>query len=277
MLFHPKVRPSQIFTALLFAPLAYGGGLFTPAHAGDLEIKQSYDQAYHLFEQRSPTQALPVEKALQALSQIEGKAEDKNLNYDIYILESRCLYWKGTHQKSDDDKLITHDLGIKKAEKARALDDGYAEAYYYAGINLARWAEAKGILSSLSRKAELENNMHLTLTHRTRTDEPGQVIDGYGPDRVFGRMFFKLPSLLGGSLEKSLFHLARAFSETKNFALNVVFYAETLSHGSSDQKTLARKLLDELLAQDPQAYNPSRLPETLEEFELARTLRKALN
>ena len=246
------------------------------AFAGDAELRQQYDKALGFFQQRSARNLNTIDQALRTLSQIEGKAADSDLNYDIYILESRCLYWKGSHQVNNDDKMFTHDLGMQKAEKARTIDDGYAEAYYYAGINLARWGEAKGILASLSRKGELESYMQQTLAHRTRDDQSGQVIDGFGPDRVFGRMFFKLPGLFGGSLEKSLFHLKKATQAAKNLPLNIVYYAESLSSGSYEQKAMARQLLDELLSNSPQTYNPDRVPENVEEFELARKLRNEI-
>ena len=244
--------------------------------ANDVEIKRAYDKAFNLFQSRSRTDSTLIDQALLTLSEVEGKAEDSDLNYDIYILESRCLYWKGSHQASNDDKMFTHDLGVQKAEKAKSIDDGYAEAYYFAGINLARWGEAKGILASLSRKGELESYMQQTLAHRTRGDQPGKMIDGFGPDRVFGRMFYKLPGLFGGSLEKSLMHLRTAYLGAKNIPLNIIYYAESLSSGTREQKAMAIKLLDELLKSNPLTYNPERLPENLDEFELARKLRNEL-
>ena len=72
-------------------------------------------------------------------------------------------------------------------------------------------------------------------------------------------------------------YLSKAVADYKNVALNVVYYAETLNSGSADEKTQAKALLDELLSKDPKTYNPSRVPETIDEFALARQLRGQMN
>jgi tetratricopeptide (TPR) repeat protein len=217
-----------------------------------------------------------VDRAIQILESIEGKAEDTNLNYEILILESRAYYWNGNHASEKDEKLHAYSKGEEKAKRAQALDDTYAEAYYYAGINLASWGETKGIFALLGRKNELMTYLHEAMSRRTLEGKLGSSIDGYGPNRLLGRVYFWLPSFFGGSFQESIQYLKVAYQQAQNFPLNSIYYAEVLSSGSEEEKEIAKQLLDELLAQDPISYYPSRAPENLEEFELARKVRSKL-
>lgn len=247
------------------------------ALADDDSVQQGLGEAKVLFEQRSAVNPKPIEDALAKLATLEGQAEDSDINYDVLILTSRALYWKGQHVNSNDERLSLHEKGQEKADAAKVINNGYAEGYYYAGINLARWGEAKGVLASLSRKSELIKYMEETMNHITRDDLAGETVDGYGPARVFGKMYFMLPGIFGGSRSESLKHLKTAVANAKNFPLNVVYYADVLKAGNSSEKVEAKKLLDELLASNPQAYNPSRVPENIDEFEEAKKLRAEMN
>lgn len=248
------------------------------AFADDETVQKGLQDAKAEFEKRSATNPQPIDKAIAILNGLEGQADDSDLNYDVLILESRAIYWKGEHTADDTQRANIHADGQVKADAAKKVNDAYAEAYYYAGINLARWAEAKGILESLGRKDELVAYMNQTLNHNTRDDKSGETIDGYGPNRVFGRMYFKLPVIFGGSIEQSKKYLKKGFENAKDLALNVVYYAETLNSSSdTSEQALAKKILDEMLAIDENSYNPSRLPENHEEFELGRKLRAQMH
>jgi len=250
------------------------------ALADDVTVTSGLQQASALFNQRSATNSQSIDDALSVLGKLEGQADDSNLNYDVLILESRALYWKGEHASTSADKVAIFLQGQAKANDAKDINDGYADAYYFSGINLARWAEAKGILESISRKQELIDLMNSTMERNTRDGQSGENIDGDGPNRVFGRMYFKLPGILGGSHDKSVQFLKKAVEDGdllgNKVPLNIVYYAETLSTGNSSEKAQARQLLDNLLKNDPKTYNPSRVPENLDEFAEARQLRSQI-
>ncbi|MBI2712456.1 MAG: hypothetical protein HYX41_06335 [Bdellovibrio sp.] len=237
---------------------------------------QVYQEALADYNQRSATNLASIDRAIANLAKVENTAADANLNYDILVLESRALYWKGTHLKDQEQVKEVHLQGQGKADAAAKLKPTYADAHYYAGINLARWGEANGILPSLSKLGALKNYMALASKQTTRSGAEGGTVDGYGPSRVLGRIFYKLPVVFGGSRKKSLEHLKTAFDNAKDLALNVVYYAETLSKGSDAEKAEAIKILDELLANNPETYNKDRIPENLEEFKEGQKLRDQL-
>lgn len=260
----------SVTAAAVVASLSLSGISF----ASEAFAEKSYDDAMVAFSHRSPANPALTEEALAILGSLENKSEDADVNYDVYILKSRVLYWKGTHAATDKEKMAIHDLGQASAEAAMKINDGYADAYYYAGINLARWGEANGVIASLFKKDQLMRYMNDAMNRPTRDGQAGESVDGYGPDRTLGRVYFKLPALFGGSHAQSVNYFKKTL-EDKAYpvALNVVYYAETLADGSTSEKALAKQILDELVSQDPATYNPARVAENLEEFEMAKQLR----
>jgi hypothetical protein len=218
-----------------------------------------------------------VERTLSLLADAEKNAtDDDELMYEVLVMGSRTIYWKGNHQKTDAEKMAVFEKGMEKAKAAYALDDTLSEAYYFYAINLGKWALAKGVLASLFRKGELIEHAETAIKNETSTGAKGETTDGYGPNRTLGYLYYKLPGFAGGSNERALKYLSEAVNKAPTIALNHVYYAEVLSAGSASDKASARAILDNLLAQTPETFNPSRLPETREEFELARKLRADL-
>jgi tetratricopeptide (TPR) repeat protein len=67
-----------------------------------------------------------------------------------------------------------------------------------------------------------------------------------GPDRVLGRVYFKLPGIAGGSKKKSLEHLLKSKELAPNDALTRCYLAETLL--SLKEKDKAREELEYVLS-----------------------------
>ncbi len=217
-----------------------------------------------------------IDVALSKLDQAFAQADTNETKYDILIMSAHTLYYKGGRATSDSSKMDIYSQAMGKANQAKALIDDYAEAYYQYAINLGRWAEAKGILSSLNRKDELIKSVQDAMDRSTRDGANGEELDYYGPARTLGRVYFKLPAFAGGSRDTSLSYLDKAYNAGKADSLNVVYYAEALAAGSRSDKDHAKQILDELLKNDPATYNLDRIPETKDEFEQARQIRKTL-
>lgn len=243
----------------------------SPANADDTSAKAKYDRAQALYAERMDLSK--IETALILLGEAEMEAEQPDLKYDILVLSSRCLSWKGTHTAGDKHKIVIHELGRQKAELAINIAN-YADAYYWYATNLGRWGEAMGVLAALGKKQALIDHLTAIFECKTRDDLDGESFEGYGADRILGRLYFKLPPFAGGSIAKALKHLATSFSEAKDYALNVHYYAEALFN--SGEKARAREILDDMLKQDPKTYNPARVPETVEEFADAKKLRSEM-
>src|SRR5690349_855001 len=72
------------------------------AKADDAAARQSYEDAKKSFAQRSSTSLDTIQEAINLLDKAEVEAQDKLLKYDILILASRALYFKGTHTTGND-------------------------------------------------------------------------------------------------------------------------------------------------------------------------------
>ncbi len=237
--------------------------------------RELFTQAQVAFENRE--NSAEVERTISLLAEAErASADDEELLYDVLVLSSRTLYWKGNHQKTDAEKMAVFEKGMEKAKAAYALDDTLSEGYYFYAINLGKWGLAKGVLASLFRKGELIEHAETSLKNETRSGEKGESLDGFGPNRTLGYLYYKLPGFAGGSTERALKYLSEATAKAPSIALNHVYYAEVLASGNAADKARARVILDNLLAQNPATFNPSRVPETKEEFELARKIRADL-
>ena len=250
--------------------------LAMPTAEDENAVKQKFDLAVSEFAKRNVKDPTPINKAIEVLSSIEGKSVDPDMNYDILILESRAYYWRGTHLTDRSMIMAAHEEGQKKADAAKDISEDYAEAYYFGGINLARWAKANGVFPSLSKRPLLEDYyMKNARLHPTRSGDDGFTVDGYGPNRVLGKLYYELPRVFGGDLKKSLTYLEEAYTNAKSVALNAVYYAETLNGLGENKKALG--VLNDLLENSPENYNPNRTPETLDDFQAAEDLKKKIS
>lgn len=258
-------------TALSFTLLAGLMLSIGTAKADDKAAQDKLQQATELYKQR--TDAAKVTEALTLLEAAAKEVADDEIKFDILILNVRALYWKGMHTTGDANKIVIHESGVKLAGEARTLKPDYAEGFYWSAAHLGRWAEAKGIIASLSKKQEIMDTLEAIFELNTKAGDPGETYEGYGADRILGRLYFKLPGFAGGNPATSLKHLTTAFTKGPEIALNTVWYAETLS---GTDKTKAKQALDDLLKKDPNTLNLNRIPETNEEFADAKKLRAEL-
>jgi hypothetical protein len=159
--------------------------------------------------------------------------------------------------------------GLDEASRnaAKAIDNTIADSYYYYGLALGRWAETNGILDSLGRKQELMDSMTATQARKDMNGEPGGKIDGFGPARVTGRIYYKLPFFAGGSRDKALQLLGVAYKQAPQNFLNGIYLAETLADGGSDaEKTQACDILKGITAKKPVDGVADRAPENKEDI-----------
>jgi tetratricopeptide (TPR) repeat protein len=91
--------------------------------------------------------------------------------------------------------------------------------------------ELEGIWSSLKIIEPFRENMETAA-------KINPAIDRGGPHRALGRLYFKLPGILGGDLKKSIDHLLKAVDYGPRYWENYYFLAE--SYFENRQYLLAR-------------------------------------
>lgn len=158
-----------------------------------------------------------AQEALSKYREALSKAEDK---YEAYWRTSRILYFIGDHTESKKEKKTIFSQGIYYARKAVALEQEKPDGYYWLGVNYGVYGEAKGVLKSLSLVDDIKEAMNKVI------DLDREYEDG-GPDRVLGRVYFKLPGFAGGDKKKSLEHLLKSKEFGPNDPLTRYYLADT--------------------------------------------------
>lgn len=158
-----------------------------------------------------------AQEALSKYREAFSKAEDK---YEAYWRISRMLFFIGDHTESKKEKKVIFSQGIYYAKKAVALEPEKPDGYYWLGVNYGVYGSAKGVLKSLSLVDDIKRAMNKII------DLDREYEDG-GPDRVLGRVYFKVPGFAGGNKKKSLEHLLKSKELGPNDPLTRYYLADT--------------------------------------------------
>ncbi|MFB0565519.1 MAG: tetratricopeptide repeat protein [Candidatus Aminicenantaceae bacterium] len=169
--------------------------------------------------------------------------------YEAYWRLARIHYYIGANTESKKGKKTIFSQGIYNAKKAVALEPEKPDGYYWLGVNYGVYGEARGVLKSLFLVDDIKDAMKKVI-EIDRSYEDG------GPDRVLGRVYFKVPGFAGGSKDKSLEYLSKSKELGPNDALTRIYLADTyLSLKKIDE---ARAELDYVLnmGSDSRWINP---------------------
>lgn len=218
-----------------------------------------------LYSKRERIENIDLLLSRVAQSGEEINRAEKAEKFQILYIYGRALYFKAMKPTDKDTRLALLDKSMQMFQKAREVQDA-AETYFYFASALGRWAETKGVTASLGRKQEMMDNLNLAMQKVTLDGKSGQTVDGYGPNRVLGRMYMKLPFFAGGSARKARENLDVAFNKAPTFLYNILYRAELLNEGNSAEKAEACKMLAEGLKLDPQTLDADRIPENMEDF-----------
>jgi tetratricopeptide (TPR) repeat protein len=158
--------------------------------------------------------------------------------YDVYWRLSRVLYYIGEHTENKKEKKSIFDRGVYYAEKAVEEEPEKPDGHYWLGVNHGKVGETRGVLKSLSLVKPIKNAMNKVIELQ-RSYEDG------GPDRVLGRVYFKLPGFAGGDKQKSLEHLLKSKEYGPDDAVTRIYLAETYLALKEEEK--AREELEYVL------------------------------
>jgi len=206
------MRPS-ILTAALLLPLTSAGTMATPADPpATLAAAQ---EAYH--RRGDPAQAA----AAVALFAAAAAADPSS--YEAHWQGARACYAYGTYTLPEErtaERIQVFEDGIGRAKKAVALRPDGVEGHFWLGVLLGVWGEARGVLKSLSVVPDILAAMDTCL-------KLDPSVEAWGPDRLLGRLYFKLPWFKGGDNQKSRFHLERSLAHEPANELTRLYLADT--------------------------------------------------
>lgn len=174
-------------------------------------------QADELYEQMKDMAT--AEKALALYREALLKLEKGN-KYEAYWRICRMLYYIGEHTEDKKEKKKIFSQGTYYGKKAVEEQSGKPDGHYWLGVAYGKYGETRGVLKSLSLVKPIKQAMNKVI-ELDRSYEEG------GPDRVLGRVYFKLPGIAGGDKKKSREHLLKSLEYGPNDALTRVYLAET--------------------------------------------------
>ncbi len=120
---------------------------------------------------------------------------------------------------------------IDHSQRAILRDAHAGIAYFLKGLCIGRLGEMRGIWGSLKIIEPFRKTMETAV-------KINPAIDRGGPHRALGRLYFKLPMVLGGDIKKSIDHLLKALVYGPKYWENHFFLAE--SYFENHQYLLAR-------------------------------------
>lgn len=237
------------------------------------------DTAIELFEIRGENvnNALEASKIYGTLAASEEDQEEKGI---LLNGQAEALYYVGSQAKEDSDKVPVFKKSYEIAEQAiktllaaEGDEEALASAYFWHAAGLGKYGEAKGIASSIGKLPELKASSRAILNMGGM-----EYVQEYGAHRILGRMYFKVPKLLGGSKKKALAFAKEAFENTLSddgkvsvHGLNNLYYADTLK---KNNKAEACRVLKDFSEQDSETLLDTRIPETAKEIKEAIAMMK---
>jgi tetratricopeptide (TPR) repeat protein len=206
-------------------------------------LAQSADPAATLAAARQAYgERADAARAAAALDGFAAAAGADVTSYPARWEGARASYYLGTWARPgtpDRDKMAIFQHGIDLARQAIALQPRGVEGHFWLGVLLGVYGEAKGIFKSLALVPDIKREMAVCL-------EIDPAVEGYGPDRVMGRMLYKLPFFKGGDNAQSAQRLERSIKGEPANALTRLYLAETYKSLGQKPKAIAqlRQVID---------------------------------
>lgn len=159
--------------------------------------------------------------------------------YEVQWRLARALFFLGEQAGSRDSCRELYAAGIAAGERAVALNSERVEGHFWAGVNLALFAETnRGLRGARAlRWARLELKRAAAISERYHDA---------GPLRVLARLEHKAPRFLGRNLKHSRELFDRALEIAPSNSVTLIYAAELAFE--TDERDRAVSLLQNLLA-----------------------------
>ncbi|MGQ9465217.1 MAG: tetratricopeptide repeat protein [bacterium] len=167
-------------------------------------LNDRIEEAIELYETRHLNKN-NLAKSYAILAEIV-KDEPNNLraNYEL----AKVYYLLGDNATSKEEKLKNYQQGMEYGKKAIGLDKNCPWAHFWYMVNLGRTGQTKGVLNSLSLVPEIKKEIDIVL--KLDPKHTGAMDAG-------AMLYYELPGLLGGNLNKSIEYLSNALAIDSNY------------------------------------------------------------
>lgn len=211
-----------------------------PASAGSAAPADDLAAARQAYDRRGdPAQAAAAVRLFAAVAAADPSS------YEAYWEGARACYAFGTYTLPDErnaERIKVFEDGIARAQAAVALRPDGVEGHFWLGVLYGVFGEARGILKSLAMVPDIQAAMEVCL----RLDPS---VEAWGPYRLLGRLYFKLPWFKGGDNHKSREYLEKSLAGEPANELTRLYLAET--YRALGMKKDARGQLTHILENPP--------------------------
>ncbi len=206
------MRPSVVIAALL-VPLATAETIATPP-----DPRETLAAAQEAYNRRGdPAQAAAAIALFAAAAAAEPSL------YEAHWQGARACYAYGSFtlpEERTQERIKVFEDGISRAKAAVVLRPDGVEGHFWLGVLYGVWGEARGVLKSLAVVPDILAAMDTCL-------KLDPSVEAWGPDRLLGRLYFKLPWFKGGDNQKSRQHLERSLAHEPANELTRLYLADT--------------------------------------------------
>lgn len=123
---------------------------------------------------------------------------------------SRIYYTMGDRAESADEKIKYYEKGKELAEKLIDVNNNHPEGHFWLGVHLGRIGQARGVMKSLSMVPQIRREFEKTLD---LDPEHTGAMDGLAV------LYYELPGLFGGNLDRSIEYLNKAAEIDSNYSI----------------------------------------------------------
>ncbi len=231
------LAPGALCLALLAAASAQAQATDVPAGIKSLD---------ELYPRRDDPQAIKDIEAMAA-ELLKAAPEDPEVLWRV----SRWNFWKADTAASSEQKEQLSKLGWDQAEKALTKAPESKDARYWAAANCGDYSDGMGIVTALSKG--LEGKFRKNLDWMV---EKAPSYDNWGPLLSFGRYYAKLP-WPKRDRKKAAELYKQVLTKQPTHLRARLFWAEMrMDDGGKENYQEALKLVNEILAATPTAYDP---------------------
>ena len=173
------------------------------------------DKAIQLYETRHLNKE-NLDQSYKMLQEIVlNDPNDLRANYEL----AKVYYLLGDQAIKKDEKIRLYAKGQGYGKAAIKIDDNSAWAHFWYMVDVGRVGQTKGVLNSLSLVPEIKKEID-----RVLKIDPKHT----GALDAKAMLYYELPGLLGGNINKSIECLEKAIALDSNYTLLYIDMAKCL-------------------------------------------------
>lgn len=211
------LKPPPLRLIWLAILVVFMAGMTSPAQAGDKT------GAAGLFARAEPIYAARgnIQKAIQA-AKLYHEVLALDPDFEEAALRLVRLYvWIGVNSADAAVEMAYYKKASKVAEEVVKRHPGHPGPHYWLGVAYGVTADLAGPFEGLSLVGAIKEHMSILLKMDPRYSHGG-------PYRILGRLYHKLPALVGGNNKKAEHYLRKSIEAGPGYLLNYLYLAAVL-------------------------------------------------